>query len=78
MTKITLRRFAFALLAIALLSVDASAAEPLFARSAMERHWIGFKEYWGGAFKSQSAITMIVIGTGLVSMFIITRAKWRK
>ena len=78
MTKITLRRFAFAIMAVALLAVDASAAQPLFARSAIERHWIGFQEYWGGAFKSQSAITMIVIGTGLVSMFIITRAKWRK
>ena len=78
MTTSALRRFAFAFLAVALLAVDASAAEPLFARSAMERHWIGFQEYWGGAFKSQSAITMIVIGTGLVSMFIITRAKWRK
>lgn len=78
MTISTLRRFAFALLAIALFTADASAAEPLFARSAFERHWIGFKEYWGGAFKSQSAITMIVIGTGLVSMFIITRAKWKK
>ncbi len=78
MTTSTLRRFAFALLAIAILAAEASAAEPLFARSALERHWIGFKEYWGGAFKSQSAITMIVIGTGLVSMFIITRAKWRK
>ncbi len=78
MTTSTLRRFAFALLAIAVLAVDASAAETLFARSAVERHWIGFQEYWGGAFKSQSAITMIVIGVGLLSMFIITRAKWRK
>ena len=78
MTTSALRRFAFAFLSVALLAVEASAAEPLFARTAMERHWIGFQEYWGGAFKSQSAITMIVIGTGLVSMFIITRAKWRK
>ena len=78
MTTSALRRFAFALLAIALLAAETGAAEPLFARSAVERHWIGFQEYWGGAFKSQSAITMIVIGTGLVSMFIITRAKWRK
>lgn len=55
------------------------AAEPLFAaKSSVRKYWDGFKEYWGGAFKNQSAVTMVVIGTGIVALFIITRGKWKK
>jgi hypothetical protein len=71
-----------AILALALAAATAApapAAEPLFAaKSAVRKYWDGFKEYWGGAFKNQSAVTMVVLGTGAVALFIITRGKWKK
>ncbi|MBL8867394.1 MAG: hypothetical protein KF873_00800 [Gemmataceae bacterium] len=60
-------------------AAPAPAAEPLFAaKSSVRKYWDGFKEYWGGAFKNQSAVTMVVLGTGAVALFIITRGKWKK
>ncbi len=57
----------------------ASAGAPLFAaKSSVRKYWDGFKEYWGGAFKNQSAVTMVVLGTGAIALFIITRGKWKK
>lgn len=52
---------------------------PLFAaKSSVRKYWDGFKDYWGGAFKNQSAVTMVVLGTGAVALLIITRGKWKK
>lgn len=67
-------------LAIALASAaPVAASPPLFAaKSSVRKYWDGFKEYWGGAFKNQSAVTMVVLGTGAVALFIITRGKWKK
>ena len=76
------RFLASALLALGLCVASAGpapAAEPLFAaKSALQKYWDGFKEYWGSAFKNQSAVTMVVLGTGAVALFIITRGKWKK
>ena len=66
-------------LALAAGTAAPASAAPLFAaKSSVQKYWDGFKEYWGGAFKNQSAVTMVVIGTGLVALFIITRGKWKK
>ncbi len=76
------RTLSTGLLALALFAATAApapAAEPLFAaKTAVQKYWDGFKEYWGGAFKNQSAVTMVVLGTGAVALFIITRGKWKK
>ncbi len=67
-----------ALAALALFATPLFAAEPLFASNALQRYWYGFTSYWTGAIRNQGAITLIALGTGAVSMFIITRAKWKK
>ena len=75
------RKLATYVLVLALAAGTAApvSAAPLFAaKSSVQKYWDGFKEYWGGAFKNQSAVTMVVIGTGLVALFIITRGRWMK
>lgn len=73
-------RLSAALAALFVLTAGpAAAAGPLFAqKSVVARYWDGFKDYWGSSFKNQSAITMIVLGTGAIGLFIITRGKWKK
>jgi hypothetical protein len=77
--KRTLLLLALAVGLVLFTAPPAAAGEPLFAaKSAVRKYWDGFKDYWGGAFKSKSAVTMIVLGTGALGLFIITRGKWRK
>ena len=76
--KRTLIPFALAVGLLAATAAPVPAAEPLFAKSVVAKYWDGFKEYWGGAFKNQSAVTMIVLGTGALGLFIITRGRWKK
>jgi len=52
----------------------AGAADPLLASAYFEE----FKEYWVGAFRKQNGIVMLVLGLGLLSIFIITRSKAKK
>ena len=42
------------------------------------RYWAGFVDFWDNQFKKQDSIVMMVIGVGILSVFIITRGKWRK
>jgi hypothetical protein len=61
------------------LAGPAAAADPsgaLFARRTA--YFSKFAEYWSGLFKQSNGITLIVIGVGIISLFIITRGKWRK
>ena len=37
-----------------------------------------FKDYWLGAFRKQNGIVMLVVGLGILSIFIITRSKAKK
>jgi hypothetical protein len=64
---------------VGLLSVSLIAATPHPAeaatRSVVRKYWDGFRDYWSSAVKNQSGITMVVLGTGLVALFIITRVK---
>ena len=51
----------------------AAAGPPLASAYAEE-----FREYWVGAFRKQNGIVMLVLGLGVVSIFIITRSKAKK
>ncbi len=46
----------------------------LFARS----YWGGFIDHWSKAFQNQDSVVLVVLGAGVVGVFIITRAKWKK
>jgi len=72
-----LTRAALAAAAVPALAGPAAAAgpAPLFARTGFVTR---FLEYWSGLFKQSNGIALIVIGVGIVSLFIITRGKWRK
>jgi hypothetical protein len=50
----------------------ASSGGPVFG------YWSEFLDHWGGYFKKQSGVVMIALGVGAVSLFIITRGKWKK
>lgn len=53
------------------------AAEPsaLFARGS---YWSGFVEFWTSRVVRQEGVVLIAVGVGIVSLFIITRSKWKK
>lgn len=53
----------------------APAAPAVFAR---ESYWDGFADFWTSRLKRQDGIVMFALGVGAVSLFIITRGKWKK
>ena len=46
-----------------------------FARAS---YWDGFTEFWTGRMKRTDGVVLLALGVGAVSLFIITRAKWKK
>jgi hypothetical protein len=56
----------------------AAAAPPAAAVFARESYWDGFADFWVGRLKRQDGIVMVALGVGVVSLFIITRGKWKK
>lgn len=79
MTNVTLPALAV-LAAVAVLAspTPAAAADGAPAVFALSEYWHGFVEFWGGMLKKQNGIVMFALGIGAVSLFIITRGKWRK
>jgi hypothetical protein len=74
--KIRLSTLGLALLLVALLASPAMAAE---SRPALfGSYWSSFVEYWESAALRQNGIVMLVLGVGVIALFIITRGKWRK
>jgi len=65
---------ALAVLAFALpaSAADAPSSAPLLG------YWSAFIEHWGNYFKKQNGVIMAALGLGAVSLFIITRGKWKK
>jgi hypothetical protein len=66
-----------ALALVLLLSSPAAAADgagtPLFGG------YVGqFYDHWMGMLKQQNGVVVFVLGIGAVSLFIITRGKWKK
>lgn len=51
----------------------ATAASPLFGS-----YWQGFVDHWFGQLKHQNGVVLFALGIGAVSLFIITRGKWKK
>jgi hypothetical protein len=72
----TMTRFPLlaAILAVVLLASPASAAQPL----DLARYWSGLRGFWAGIFGSVSGVVGVVLVTGAISLFIITRGKWLK
>jgi hypothetical protein len=40
--------------------------------------WYGFKRYWTDYFGQQNGVVMTALVIGALSIFIITRGKWKK
>ncbi len=86
MTRCSLRPLvaAAALIALGLTAPALSAAPPTPAAAApaavfaKTNYWNEFVEFWTGAVKRQSGVVLLVLGVGVVSLFIITRGKWKK
>ena len=80
MTRRSFRLFlAAALLGLALTPAPLPAADSnssvAFARAS---YWDGFAEFWTGRLKRSDGVVLLALGVGAVSLFIITRAKWKK
>lgn len=69
---------ALAALAVAASPAAAADASPALFAGAFGGYWQGFVEFWTGMLKKQNGIVMFALGVGAVSLFIITRGKWRK
>jgi hypothetical protein len=65
-----------ALIALLGIAQPASAAEPHGILIA--GYWSGFVDHWQKVFQQQDGIAMVIVGVGIVSLFIITRGKWKK
>jgi hypothetical protein len=77
------RLFPLALVALAVfgLAAPAGAADqpvghcptPVFGG-----YWSEFVDHWLGQLKHQNGVVLFALGVGAVSLFIITRGKWKK
>jgi hypothetical protein len=77
------RRIAFLAYAAVILAMSASplaAADPGSASTTplVASYWDGFVDHWMSAIKKQNGVILVALGVGAVSLFIITRGKWRK
>ncbi len=81
MTRRVLRPLlAAALLGLALTAPApaAAAAGPPPAPLAKTDYWEGFTEFWTGRLKRTDGVVLLALTVGAVSLFIITRTRWRK
>ncbi len=70
---------ACALLGLALTPAPLAAAGPgPVAPFAKASYWDGFSDFWTGRLKRTDGVVLLALGVGAVSLFIITRAKWKK
>jgi hypothetical protein len=65
-------------LALAITATPAFATSSPSAGPLFGGYWSEFMEHWGGVFKKQNGVIMAALGLGAVSLFIITRGKWKK
>jgi hypothetical protein len=65
-------------LRFSLLALLACAYLLLTPEPSQASFWDGFKQYWGGFFRQQNGIVSTALIVGAVSVFIITRGKWKK
>ncbi|HET6573627.1 MAG TPA: hypothetical protein VFG68_08505 [Fimbriiglobus sp.] len=70
---------AAALFGLALTPAALPAAGPGSAAAfAKASYWDGFSEFWTGRVKRTDGVVILALGVGAASLFIITRAKWKK
>jgi threonine/homoserine/homoserine lactone efflux protein len=51
---------------------------PSFAQTSGSAYWHGFKKFWLQLAGQQNGVVMATLVVGAISLFIITRGKWRK
>jgi hypothetical protein len=56
----------------------AADASPVLFAGTFGGYWQGFMDFWAGTLKKQNGVVMFALLVGAVSLFIITRGKWRK
>jgi hypothetical protein len=42
------------------------------------QYWTGFEKFWAEYFGRQNGVVMAAIVIGAISIFIVTRGKWKK
>lgn len=68
-----------ALLGLALTPAASPAAVPGPATAfAKASYWDGFEDFWTSRMKRTDGVVLVALGVGAASLFIITRAKWKK
>ena len=78
MSRHSTRPMLLAALALLVLALPASAADAPSSAPLFAGYWSSFIEHWGNYFKKQNGVIMAALGLGAVSLFIITRGKWKK
>ena len=58
--------------------VAAAAGPPSSAAFAKTDYWEGFVEFWTGRLAKTDGVVLLALAVGCVSLFIITRGKWKK
>lgn len=74
--RATFRSISLALILILGLAEPAGAAEQ--SGVLFGGYWKGFVDHWEEVFQQQNGISMVIVGVGIVALFIITRGKWQK
>lgn len=72
-----LLRAAAAAAALAASAAPAAAADAPPA-PLLGGYWHEFVDHWLGQLKHQNGVVLFALGVGAVSLFIITRGKWKK
>lgn len=69
---------ALAALTLAVTAGPAAAAAPGGAAPLFGGYFRNFLDHWTGMLQKQNGVVLFALGVGAVSLFIITRGKWRK
>jgi hypothetical protein len=78
LNRATFRHILFAALALLALAAPVAAADSPSPAPLFGGYWAEFVEHWRGFFQNQNGIVMTALGVGALSLFIITRGKWKK
>jgi hypothetical protein len=74
--KTSLQTFILSVVSLLLFAHPAVAADS--SATLFGGYWSRFSDHWEVALRQQNTIGMVIIGVGVVALFIITRGKWQK